>query len=54
VPPAGAQAHGCRYQSRCPRVQARCRTEAPALAPVTPGARDGHAAACHFPQRGLA
>jgi peptide/nickel transport system ATP-binding protein len=60
VPPAGTQVEGCRYQGRCPRVQARCRAEAPPLAPVaraTPGAgdaRDAHAAACHFPEGGPA
>jgi oligopeptide/dipeptide ABC transporter ATP-binding protein len=43
---------GCRYQGRCPRVQPRCRAEAPALARVAQG--DGHAAACHFPEGGLA
>ena len=45
---------GCRYQARCPRAQARCRTEAPALAGVTRAADAGHAAACHFPDGGLA
>ena len=45
---------GCRYQGRCPRAQARCRAEAPALARVTRGAGDGHAAACHFPEGGSA
>ena len=45
---------GCRYQARCPRVQARCRTDAPALARVTRGGDDGHAAACHFPEGGPA
>jgi peptide/nickel transport system ATP-binding protein len=54
VAPAGSQGDGCRYQSRCPRVQARCRAEAPPLACVTPGARDGHVAACHFPEPRLA
>jgi peptide/nickel transport system ATP-binding protein len=27
---------GCRFQDRCDRVQARCRTEAPPLAPIAP------------------
>ena len=39
---------GCRYQARCPRVQARCRAEAPALAPVDQVGQAAHAAACHF------
>jgi peptide/nickel transport system ATP-binding protein len=54
VPPAGMHIDGCRYQSRCPRVQACCRTDEPALARVTRGAEDGHVAACHFPEGGLA
>ena len=43
---------GCRYQARCPRVQARCRADVPALARVVQG--EEHAAACHFPEGGLA
>lgn len=35
---------GCAFHPRCPRAQARCRTESPALAPD--GARS---VACHFP-----
>jgi oligopeptide/dipeptide ABC transporter ATP-binding protein len=36
---------GCRFQTRCPMVHPqRCRTEDPALRPVT----TAHAAACHF------
>jgi len=45
VPSPFEQIDGCRYQARCPRAQARCREQAPALAPL---AREGHAAACHF------
>jgi peptide/nickel transport system ATP-binding protein len=52
VPSPLLRIDGCRYQARCPRVQARCRTEAPTLAPVAQG--DLHAAACHFPDGGLA
>ena len=58
VPSPFDRVDGCRYQSRCSRVQARCRTEAPALARVksstTGGADDDHAAACHFPEGGQA
>ena len=35
---------GCEFHTRCPQVQPRCRTEAPALRPLSPG----HAARCHF------
>jgi peptide/nickel transport system ATP-binding protein len=54
VPSASMHIEGCRYQARCPRVQARCRSDVPALAFVTHGAADAHAAACHFPEGGLA
>ncbi|MBE7728660.1 oligopeptide/dipeptide ABC transporter ATP-binding protein, partial [Komagataeibacter sp. FXV3] len=36
---------GCRFHTRCPYVQDRCRVEAPALRPIGPG----HEVACHFP-----
>ena len=35
---------GCRFHTRCPFAQERCRTEVPALRRVAPG----HEAACHF------
>jgi len=35
---------GCPFHARCPRVMARCRTEAPLLKPATPG----HEVACHL------
>jgi len=54
VPSPHAHIDGCRYQSRCARAQARCRADVPALAGVAQGADDGHAAACHFPEGGLA
>ncbi|MGR3571426.1 ABC transporter ATP-binding protein [Brevirhabdus sp.] len=37
---------GCRFHTRCPFVQARCRTETPALRPT--GAAGPQMAACHF------
>ena len=36
---------GCRFHTRCPRAQDRCRVEEPALTP----AADGRRYACHFP-----
>ena len=54
VPSPLVHIDGCRYQTRCPRVQARCREEVPPLAGVAHGADDGHAAACHFPETGFA
>ena len=42
-PPAG-----CRFHPRCPRAQARCARETPALAPVLDDPPD-HVTACHFP-----
>ncbi len=34
---------GCRFHTRCPHADARCRTEMPVLAPIG----DGHLVACH-------
>ncbi|GAB0118141.1 ABC transporter ATP-binding protein [Acidisoma sp. 7E03] len=39
---------GCRFHTRCPIAQDRCRTEVPRLMPLG----DGRAAACHFPLQG--
>ncbi len=36
---------GCRFHTRCPQVQPRCRREEPRLAPIG----DGRSVACHFP-----
>jgi oligopeptide transport system ATP-binding protein len=35
---------GCAFHPRCPYVQQRCRTEVPALRPIT----EGHSSSCHF------
>jgi oligopeptide transport system ATP-binding protein len=37
---------GCRFHTRCPAAQARCRVEVPLLRPLS----DGHHVACHFPR----
>jgi oligopeptide/dipeptide ABC transporter ATP-binding protein len=39
---------GCRFHPRCPRAQARCAVEAPALIHRLPDASE-HVTACHFP-----
>jgi len=55
LPSLPERVEGCRYQARCPRAQARCRTDVPVLVRVTPaGAPGDHAAACHFPEGGPA
>jgi peptide/nickel transport system ATP-binding protein len=36
---------GCRFRTRCPRVQERCGVEEPLVRAVAPG----HFVACHFP-----
>ncbi len=45
IPSPSAPPPGCRFHTRCPKAQARCRTEAPALAPGP----DGRRVACHYP-----
>lgn len=39
---------GCRFNPRCPRAQARCSTDQPALRPRINDSQD-HLVACHFP-----
>ncbi|MFC0210887.1 ABC transporter ATP-binding protein [Paenibacillus chartarius] len=43
VPNSANPPQGCRFHTRCPYVQERCRREEPQLG------NSGHAAACHFP-----
>ena len=44
VPPPGQRGIGCNFADRCPRVQQKCRIEAPPLAPIS-----GRLAACWNP-----
>jgi oligopeptide/dipeptide ABC transporter ATP-binding protein len=37
---------GCRFHTRCPYVEPRCRVETPAMRQIAPG----HVAACHLRQ----
>jgi len=43
-PNPGSLPTGCRFRTRCPRAEARCATEEPALRVLA----DGRQAACHF------
>jgi peptide/nickel transport system ATP-binding protein len=45
---AAAAVSGCPYQARCPRVEARCLSEAPALVTLGAGAADRQVR-CYFP-----
>jgi len=47
TPDAAAIPQGCRFNTRCPLVFDRCRTEEPPLIDVG----DGHAAACWLAER---
>jgi len=46
VPSAINMPVGCRFQSRCPKVHDRCRTEVPALNELDQN--PGHRVACHL------
>ena len=54
VPDPLAPPPGCPFHPRCPRAQARCRVEAPALEPVDRASGPGHLAACHYPEPAVA
>ena len=45
IPSLRSRPAGCEFHTRCPFVQARCRTEAPPLRDLAPGRR----VRCHFP-----
>ncbi len=45
IPSPIARPAACRFHTRCPHVQERCRVEEPTLRPIGPG----HDVACHFP-----
>ncbi len=47
VPSPSKPPPGCAFHTRCPRVEARCRSEVPVLRPVA-GPQPGHRAACHL------
>jgi peptide/nickel transport system ATP-binding protein len=50
VPAIGKLPVGCKFQDRCPAVQARCREAEPPLAPATPDDEiRGRKVRCHFP-----
>ena len=49
VPLPGSVESGCRFAARCPKVQERCRRDAPTLDAVDDRAGNGHLARCWYP-----
>jgi oligopeptide/dipeptide ABC transporter ATP-binding protein len=47
VPSPSKPPPGCPFHTRCPRAEARCRSEVPVLRPLA-GPQPGHRAACHL------
>ncbi|OLT09623.1 hypothetical protein BJF78_30345 [Pseudonocardia sp. CNS-139] len=47
VPSMAAVPPGCRYSTRCPFADERCRTEEPQLEPVGGDHAEQHTVACH-------
>lgn len=47
LPSPASPPSGCRFNTRCPMVEDRCRSEEPVLRELTPG----HFSACHFAEK---